>query len=135
MTHLGVNVFDYLHYMIELNYELDMFPMVKNRSVVNIYPTKLYVDWLNYVTNDGMNYSIDKLEPISFLIEDFETRKQFDKWLESNFKLLFDIRLSYSCTDKNQWPENRTLAVFNSWFDIIHSNLILDLLNEPIKMI
>ena len=121
--------------MIEQKYELDMYPMVKNRSVVNIYPTKLYVDWLNYVTNDGMNYSIDKLEPISFLIKDFETRKQFDKWLESNFKLLFDIRLSYSCTDKSQWPENRTLAVFNSWFDLIHCDLILDLLEEPIKVI
>jgi hypothetical protein len=133
--HLGIIVINYLQYMIEQKYELDMYPMVKNRSVVNIYPTKLYVDWLNYVTNDGMNYSIDKLEPISFLIEDFETRKQFDKWLESNFKLLFDIRLSYSCTDKSQWPENRTMTVFKSWFDIFHSDLILDLLEEPIKVI
>ena len=121
--------------MIDLKYELDMYPMVKNRSVVNIYPTKLYVDWFNYVTNNGINYSIDNLEPISFLIHDFDTQMEFSDWLQSNFKLLFDIRLSYSCTDKNQWPENRTLAVFKSWFKIIHSNLILDLLNEPIKMI
>jgi hypothetical protein len=119
--------------MIDLKYELDMYPMVKNRSVVNIYPTKLYVGWFNYVTNNGINYSIDNIEPISFLIEDFETRKQFDKWLESNFKLLFDIRLSYSCTDKNQWPENRTFAVFNSWFEISHSSLILDLETDLIK--
>ena len=121
--------------MIEQKYELDLVPMVKNRSVVNIYPTKLYVDWFNYATNNGINYSIDKLESISFLINDFDTRMEFNDWLESNFKLLFDIRLSYSCTDKNQWPENRTLAVFNSWFDINHSNLILDLLDEPIKMV
>ena len=133
--HLGVIIINYLQYMIEQKYELDMYPMVKNRSVVNIYPTKLYVDWFNYVTNNGINYSIDKLESISFLINDFDTRMEFNDWLESNFKLLFDIRLSYSCTDKNQWPENRTLAVFNSWFDIIHSNLILDLLDEPINII
>ena len=115
--------------------ELDQYPQVSNRGVIQLVPTKLFVDWFNYVTNNGINYSIDKLEPISFLIDDFDTRIEFNDWLESNFKLLFDIRLSYSCTDKNQWPENRTLAVFKSWFEIIHSNLILDLLNEPIKMI
>lgn len=133
--HHGVNVFDYLQYMIEPQYELDLVPMVMNRSVVNIYPTKLYVDWFNYVTNNGINYSIDNIEPISFLIEDFETREEFNDWLQFNYQVLFEIRLYYSCTDKNQWPENRTLAEFNSWFDIIHSNLILDLLDEPINII
>jgi hypothetical protein len=49
--------------------------------------------------------------------------------------ILFEIRLNYICTDKCQWPENRTLAVFKSWFEIIHSNLILDLLDEPINII
>jgi hypothetical protein len=120
--------------MIEPQYELDMYPMVKNRSVVNIYPTKLYVDWLNYVTNDGIKYSIDKLEPISFLIDDFDTRMEFENWLEYNYHLLFEIRLNYACTDKTKWPENRTFPVFKSWFDINHSNLILDLLDEPIKI-
>ncbi len=121
--------------MIEPQYELDMFPMVKNRSVVNIYPTKLYVDWFNYVTNNGINYSIDKLEPISFLIEDFETRKQFDNWLERNFQLLFDVRLSYSCIDKSLWPEKRTFCIFNKWFDIRFSNLILDMKTDSIEII
>jgi hypothetical protein len=121
--------------MIEPQYELDMYPMVKNRSVVNIYPTKLYVDWFNYVTNNGINYSIDKLESISFLINDFDTRMEFNDWLESNFKLLFDIRLSYSCNDKCQWPENRTFPVFLSWFNINHSDMVLDLVPEPIQVI
>jgi hypothetical protein len=133
--HLGVIVINYLQYMIEQKYELDLVPMVQNRSIVQLIPTKLFADWYHYVSPCGIKYSIDKLEPISFLIDDFDTRIEFNDWLESNFKLLFDIRLSYSCTDKNQWPENRTLAVFKSWFEIIHSNLILDLLNEPIKMI
>jgi hypothetical protein len=121
--------------MTEINLELDQYPQVSNRGVIQLVPTKLYVDWFNYVTNDGVNYTINNLESISFLIKDFETREEFDCWLERNYQLLFEIRLSYSCTDKNQWPENRTLAVFNSWFDLIHSNLILDLLDEPINII
>ena len=121
--------------MIDFNHLLDQFPQVSNRGVIQLIPTKLYVDWFNYVNIDGVNYSNNDLEPISFLIEDFETRKEFDYWLEGNYQLLFEIRLNYGCLDKSQWPENRAFAVFKSWFDIIHSDLILDLLTEPIKVI
>ena len=121
--------------MIEPQYELDQYPQVSNRGVIQLVPTKLYVDWFNYVTNDGVKYSIDNLEPISFLIEDFETRKKFDYWLEGNYQLLFEIRLNYGCLDKSRWPENRTLPVFKSWFGIYYSSMILDLMSEPIKVI
>ena len=114
---------------------LDKYPQVSNRGVIQLVPTKLYVDWFNYVTNDGVKYSIDNFEPISFLIEDFETRKEFDYWLEGNYQLLFEIRLNYGCLDKSQWPENRTFTVFKSWFGIYHSSMILDLMSEPIKVI
>ena len=121
--------------MTEINLGLDQYPQVSNRGVIQLVPTKLYVDWFNYVTNDGVNYFIDNLEPISFLIEDFETRKEFDYWLENNYKLLFEIRLNYACGDNSQWPENRTLDVFKSWFEIYHSSMLLDLMSEPIKII
>jgi hypothetical protein len=115
--------------------ELDQYPQVSNRGVIQLIPTKLYADWFNYVTNDGIKYSIDNLEPISFLIEDFETRKEFDYWLEGNYHLLFEIRLNYSCLDKSQWPKNRTFLVFKSWFGIYHSSMILDLKLDAIQVI
>jgi hypothetical protein len=121
--------------MIDYNNLLDQFPQVSNRGVIQLLPTKLYADWFNYVCNDGVNYSHHNLEPISFLISDFETREEFNDWLEGNYELLFEIRLNYGCLDKSQWPENRTFTVFKSWFDIFHSDLILDLLAEPIKVI
>ncbi len=117
------------------NMGYDQYPQVSNRGVIQLVPTQLYADWFNYTRNDGINYSIYNIESISFLIDDFDTRMDFNDWLESNFKLLFDIRLSYSCTDKNQWPENRTFPVFLSWFEIYHSSMILDLMSEPIKVI
>ncbi len=115
--------------------ELDQYPQVSNRGVIQLVPTKLFVDWFNYVTNNDVNYSIDNLENISFLIEDFETRKEFNDWLQCNFQLLFEIRLYYACTDKSQWPETRTFPVFLSWFDIYHSSLILDLKLDAIQVI
>ena len=121
--------------MIEPQYELDQYPQVCNRGVIQLVPTKLYVDWFSYIRDDGVNYTLNNLESISFLINDFDTRMEFNDWLESNFKLLFDIRLSYSCTDKNQWPENRTFPVFLSWFNIYHSDMILDLVTNPIQFV
>jgi hypothetical protein len=115
--------------------ELDQYPQVSNRGVIQLVPTKLYVDWFNYVNNYGINYSINDLEPISFLIEDFETRKEFDNWFKCNYQVLFEIRLNYSCTDKSQWPETRTFLVFSSWFEIYHSSMILDLKLDAIQVI
>ena len=119
--------------MIEPQYELDMYPMVKNRSLVNIYPTKIYLDWLNYIRGSDVSLGLNDIEPISFLIQDFETRNQFDEWIESNYILLFDIRLNYSNINKSLWPEERTFNTFNDWIQVRYSNMILDLVDESIK--
>jgi hypothetical protein len=95
--------------MKELKYELDMYPMVKNRSIVNIFPTKVYLDWLNYIHGSDVRLGINVLEPISFLVKDFD--------------------------DKSLWPEERTFCIFNKWFEIRFSNLILDMNTDSIEMI
>ena len=97
--------------MIESKYELDMYPMVNNRSIVNIYPTKIYLDWLNYTRGSDVSLGLNDIEPVSFLINDFDDISEFDIWLENNFQLLFEIRLNYSCIDKSLWPEDRTFFV------------------------
>ena len=121
--------------MIEPQYELDMFPMVKNRSVVNIYPTKNFLDWLNYIRDSDVSLELIDLEPISFLIKDFDKISEFEYWLEKNFHLMFEIRLNYSCIDISKWPDDRTFFVFNKWFDVRFSNLILDMKTDSIEII
>jgi hypothetical protein len=121
--------------MIVPQYELDMFPMVKNRSLVNLYPTKIYLDWLNYIRGSNVSLGLNDIEPISFLIKDFDNKSEFEYWLNNNFHLMFEIRLNYSCIDKSLWPEDMTFFVFKKWFDIRFTNLILDLQDDLIKMI
>jgi hypothetical protein len=121
--------------MIDFNHLLDQFPQVSNRGVIQLIPTKLYIDWYNYISEDGNTHSINNIEPISFLIADFDTRQEFDDWLEGNYQLLFEIRLNYACIIKSQWPVNRTLKLFLSWFDVYYSSLILDLRPYSIEII
>ena len=121
--------------MIKFKYELDSYPQVCNRSIVQITPTKLYIDWLDFIIENQSSHTISNLEPISFLIEDFNDQNEFENWLSLNFSIMFEIRLNYSCIDKSKWPELRTLNVFKEWFNIKQSNLILDLEDEPIKII
>ncbi len=121
--------------MIELKYELDMYPMVNNRSVVNLFPTKLFLDWLNYIHGSDVSLELNDIEPISFLINDFDDISEFEYWMANNFQLLFEIRLNYSCVDKSLWPEDRNFYVFKKWFDVRFSNLILDMKTDSIEMI
>ena len=51
-----------------------------------------------------------------------------------NCATLFEILLNYTFTDKTKWPENRTLPVFGSWFNLYRGDLILDLKTSLIKI-
>ena len=70
--------------MTEINLELDQFPQVSNRGIIQLIPAKLFVDWFNYVNMYGITYFINDKVPISFLIDYFETKHEFDSWLECN---------------------------------------------------
>lgn len=60
--------------MIQPQYELDMYPMVNNRSVINVYPTKTFLDWLNYIRGSDESLGLNDLEPITFLIKGFDVK-------------------------------------------------------------
>jgi hypothetical protein len=70
--------------MIDTNIELDQYPLVSNFGAIQIVPPKLFVDWFNYVNMYGITYFINDKVPISFLIDYFETKHEFDSWLECN---------------------------------------------------
>jgi hypothetical protein len=114
--------------------ELNMYPMVANRCAVRIEPNKLFIDWLNYINEDD-TYSNDKtLTATTFLIKDVEVEQMFEKWLKRNFSTIFEIKLNSYCTDPKLWPQDRSLKVFKSWFNIGFSDMILDLEKGPIEI-
>jgi hypothetical protein len=48
--------------MIDTNLELDQYPLVSNRGAIQLVPTKLFVDWFNYVNIDDITYYAIKLK-------------------------------------------------------------------------
>jgi hypothetical protein len=44
--------------MIDFNHLLGQFPQVSNRGAIQLVPTKLFVDWFNYVNIDGITMVI-----------------------------------------------------------------------------
>lgn len=118
--------------MIEYKHDLDLYPLVTNRSIVNITPKRIFLDWITNINGSDYLDGQNQFESISFLIPDFECKTDFDDWLIMNCKLLFEIRLNYSCIERTFWPEVGTLEVFKDWFEIRFSNLVIDLEDKAI---
>lgn len=52
-----------------------MLHMVGNRDIVHLKPTKLYLDWVNYINDTGENLSLKDIDTITFLMPNFDNRQ------------------------------------------------------------
>lgn len=124
----------YFNDTFRLEIELDLYPMVANRCAVRIEPNKLFIDWLNFTDEDYIDSSIKVLMASTYLIRDVEEDHLMESWLKRNYSKIFDIQLKNYCNDESLWPQKRTYSVFNKWFNIGFSDMIIDLEKGPIEM-
>ena len=117
-----------------VEFDLDQYPMVSNRSAVRIEPNKLFIDWLNYTFEGYIDKSVNVLVATTYLIRDLEENQLLESWLKKNYDVIFDIQLNNYCTDESAWPKKRTYSVFKEWFNIGFSDMIIDLENGPIEV-
>ena len=115
--------------------DFDQLPMVENRTAVRIEPQKEFIDWLNYINQGPVRETPFTNRAVTFLIREIDNPKDFNRWLELNYGLLFNVMLNYYSIIKEEWPQNRDINVFNSWFSVGVSEMILDLEVEPIHLI
>jgi hypothetical protein len=115
--------------------DFDQLPMVGNRTAIRIEPQKEFIDWLSYVIEGPIREKPLTNRAITFLIKEIENPFDFNKWLELNYGLLFNVMLNYYTIDKDDWPQKRDMIVFKSWFSVGVSEMILDLELEPIILI
>ena len=54
--------------------------------------------------------------------------------LEQNFKKIFEAELSQITEEETDWPEQRTISVFEEWFDWEAGTTVLDLEKNDLKV-
>lgn len=106
-----------------------------NRSAFILYPKKPFFDWLTMLDPKDAGISEEELasDPTIYLIEDMETDEEYAEILLNNYESMFEFELSAWYTDETLWPEDRTIELFQQWFDVRLHTIILDTVEEPIE--
>jgi len=110
-----------------------------NRAALLITPKQPYADWANQLP-DRSEGEIAQLhtpesmsdEPAVYLIPEPPAHDNY-KYVNKNWAELFEMQLEGWYLDPDAWPTNRTKKMFDEWFDIKVSSLVLDLGDGPIE--
>ncbi len=70
----------------------------------------------------------------AYLIPKFEGDQQKDDMLENMYADLFVEQLFRWCTDDLKWPQNRTFALFNRWFEPEFYPIVEDMMESDIAL-
>ncbi len=110
----------------------DFYPPMINRAVVMVIPKKPYYDW-NKAVFPGLSGMGSKNEFNSYLVADTILPAEPKKALNKHWEWIFENELFSVCTDEDTWPENRTWKLFNEWFEVRFSTVVMDLVERPIQ--
>ena len=69
-----------------------------------------------------------------FLGPECVTNEETKQFVESNFDLFFEHYLEMWCTDESRWPKDRTLQMFRDWFTVRIHSMVLDTVDEPLRL-
>ncbi len=109
-----------------------------NRNAVMLIPQQPVLDWLIEIdpaAKDVLTLESIQDEPDIFLIdekEDGETAVL--RWVEKNWRMLFDHFLEDWVTDESLFPANLSLKLFRQWFKVRYSSMIWDLETKPLSV-
>jgi hypothetical protein len=97
-----------------------------NRTALIVSFKKPFLDWISSL---GIEQDKELLSPFIFLIDE---NKDTEYWLAKNFKMLFKSSLNRFCQTKGRWPKKLNRKLFDEWFTIEESDMILDIEMSPI---
>lgn len=101
-----------------------------NRNAIVVKAKKPFYDWVSYV--DPEFPIVDNDEGTVYLIKELKTKAKIESWLKKNFDKIFINEMNDYHTDITDWPQKRTFKIFNEWFSVEVSSLIVDMVDTPI---
>lgn len=108
------------------------YPSMINRAIVMVIPKQPFYDWDKAVFPDTTPMEENRVEFNSYLLKDSILPIEPQKALKNDWKWILENELFGICTDESTWPEKRTWKLFNQWFELKFSTVILDLVGQPI---
>lgn len=103
-----------------------------NRAALILKYREPATRWINeadpYNDDPGITLEDANEEATVYLIgdEDANEPAAVDRWIERNYKRLFESELDGWYADPDLWPRDRTMQLFRSWFDVECHTTIID---------
>ncbi len=107
-----------------------------NRAAVILRYKPPMIQWVNDMDpdEDSPEVTIEEAnrEKTVYLITDHDA-ENLDRWLNLDFKALFESELEGWNLAEDMWPKKRTLKVFHEWFEVECHTDIMDTVGTPIE--
>ncbi len=102
-----------------------------NRSAVILRPGAAFVEWAR-----GLDDSDFVLLPVEeqtvYLLPPWDDEVEAMALLAEGYEEIFARELFGWHTDENDWPKNRTFAMFREWFEFEFHSVVEDLCSYPL---
>lgn len=109
-----------------------------NRSAVIVKPLRPYLEWAKTDDAEGLAESVFenlRREPHLYLVPEYEDPASQQEVLEEFWPILFEAMLGGWVRDEAFWPKDRTLGMFQEWFEIQMCSMVQDLCwDEPLEL-
>lgn len=102
-----------------------------NRAALIARPAKPFLDWAAYLDDSGLVPSPDDEQTV-YLVPGFEDDDKREEVLEAVWAEVFERALFGWHVVPEDWPQNRTLAMFREWFQIEMHSIVEDMVDGPL---
>jgi len=103
-----------------------------NRSVVILRPRQPYLDWAEGLNDGGSPPTVDG-EQTAYLLPLNELDHDGSQTIEQCYEGLFESELLGWHQIEEDWPVDRTYAMFQQWFSVEWHSVVEDLCADPIR--
>jgi hypothetical protein len=115
--------------------------IISNRTAITVKVTQAFIDWFNTVDPSKNHKDYEPMilqdddEGIVYLVPNWDMNEERDEILQYYYQGIFEMELSGWFTHQTLWPspKERTFELFQKWFQVTHSSMIIDLLDEEIE--
>ena len=108
-----------------------------NRAAVVVRPREPYLVWAKALDETGAAEEVWKdmrEDPEVFLVRDLEATTSIKAAIRESWSTIFEEMLTGWSTEPDEWPGDRTLQMFQEWFEVEVMTMVRDLRPDlPLK--